>query len=361
MTKFNAKNERTKRRYLHYLKNAKGNGDAVVDGAMQAIHRFEFYTRFRDFDKFDTRQAIAFKDHLAKETNARTKEHLSQATLRSILAALKAFFCWLASQPGYRRLTYSDADYFNLSLHDEAIAKARREKSPPTIEQIRHVVNTMPSRTDIERRDRAVVAFIILTGLRDNAVASLRLGDVDLAKGKVRQDARHVRTKFAQTNEVWFFPIGDDFRAIVESWVTFLLVERHWGLDDPLFPATEVAQGADRVFETKGLKRKGWANAEPIRAIFRAAFAAAGLPYCNPHLFRKTLVLWLEKTCRTAEEFKCGSQNLGHKDVLTTFGSYGTVPTHRQAEVLRALGRTNAKDPKIVDLIQQLARETGAI
>jgi integrase/recombinase XerD len=155
----------------------------------------------------------------------------------------------------------------------------------------------MPSRTDIERRDRAVVAFIILTGLRDNAVASLRLGDVDLAKGKVRQDARHVRTKFAQTNEVWFFPIGDDFRAIVEDWVTFLLVERHWGLDDPLFPATEVGHGADRVFETKGLKRKGWATAEPIRAIFRAAFAAAGLPYCNPHLFRKTLVLWLEKTC----------------------------------------------------------------
>ena len=219
----------------------------------------------------------------------------------------------------------------------------------------------MPSRTDIERRDRAVVAFIILTGLRDNAVASLRLGDVDLAKGKVRQDARHVRTKFAQTNEVWFFPIGDDFRAIVEDWVTFLLVERHWGLDDPLFPAAGVAQGADRVFETKGLKRKGWANAEPIRAIFRAAFAVAGLPYCNPHLFRKTLVLWLEKTCRTAEEFKCGSQNLGHKDVVTTFGSYGTVPTHRQAEVLRALGRAKAEDPRIVDLIQQLARESGAI
>lgn len=59
------------------------------------------------------------------------------------------------------------------------------------------------------------------------AVASLRLGDVDLAKGKLRQDARHVRTKFAQTNEVWFFPIGDDFRAIVQDWVTFLLVERH--------------------------------------------------------------------------------------------------------------------------------------
>ena len=115
MTKFNAKNERTKRRYLQYLKNAKGNGDAGVDGTMQAIHRFEVYTRFRDFDKFDTRQAIAFKDHLAKQTNARTKEHLSQATLRSILAALKAFFRWLAS--------LSPADIFGCGLFQSEPAR----------------------------------------------------------------------------------------------------------------------------------------------------------------------------------------------------------------------------------------------
>jgi hypothetical protein len=118
LTKFNAKSERTKRRYLHYLKNAKGNGDAVVDGAMQAIHRFEVYTRFRDFDKFDTRQAIAFKDHLAKQTNARTKEHLSQATLRSILAALKGFFP-LAGQPA--RL--SQADIFGCGLFQSEPAR----------------------------------------------------------------------------------------------------------------------------------------------------------------------------------------------------------------------------------------------
>ena len=47
MTKFNAKNERTKRRYLHYLKNAKGNGDAVVDGAMQALQTRNPKPRYR--------------------------------------------------------------------------------------------------------------------------------------------------------------------------------------------------------------------------------------------------------------------------------------------------------------------------
>jgi hypothetical protein len=33
---------------------------------------------------------------------------------------------------------------------------------------------------------------------------------------------------------------------------------------------------------------------------------------------------------------KAWSQNLGHSDVLTTFTSYGTVPLHRQSELIRA-------------------------
>ena len=38
----------------------------------------------------------------------------------------------------------------------------------------------MPSATEIEQRDRAVMAFTILTGIRDSAMVSLRLKHVDL-------------------------------------------------------------------------------------------------------------------------------------------------------------------------------------
>jgi integrase/recombinase XerD len=63
-----------------------------------------------------------------------------------------------------------------------------------------------------------------------------------------------------------------------------------WSNDDPLFPATEIGNGADQKFEVVGLARKHWSNATPIRTIFKTAFAQAGLPYFNPHGFRKTLV-----------------------------------------------------------------------
>jgi len=46
----------------------------------------------------------------------RTKDCLSKATLCATLSALKRFFIWLAGQPGYKsRISYSDAEYFNLS------------------------------------------------------------------------------------------------------------------------------------------------------------------------------------------------------------------------------------------------------
>jgi len=39
------------------------------------------------------------------------------------------------------------------------------------------------------------------------------------------------------------------------------------------------------------------------------------------------------------EAMKAWSQNLGHSDVLTTFTSYGSIPTSRQGELIRASAR----------------------
>ena len=208
----------------------------------------------------------------------------------------------------------------------------------PTLEQIRHVIRTMPATTEIERRDRALVAFTILTGARDGAIASLKLKHVDVDQGRVDQDARQVKTKFSKSFTTWFFPVGNDIRQIVVDWVDYLRREKLWGLDDPLFPATKIVVGETRHFEASGLDRKHWSSAGPIRAIFKNAFAAAGLPYFNPHSFRKTLALLGGQICKSPEEYKAWSQNLGHENVLTTFSSYGDVALHRQAEIIRSLG-----------------------
>jgi integrase/recombinase XerD len=62
------------------------------------------------------------------------------------------------------------------------------------------------------------------------------------------------------------------------------------------------------------------------------------VPYCNPRSFRDTLVHFGATPCKTPEEFKAWSQNLGHEGVLTTFYSYGQVGSRRQGEIIRTLG-----------------------
>ena len=279
---------------------------------------------------------------------------LSKATLHSTLAHLKRFFRWLAGQPGYRsRLRYSDAEYFNLSDKEARVATARREKQFPTMEQVLHVIARMPEESAIERRNRAVMAFALLTGARDSAIASLRLKHIDLDAGSVYQDARDVKTKFSKTFITYFFPVGEEVRDIVADWVTYLRDVELWGNDAPLFPATKVSLDAVRRFEANGLKREHWSGAAPIRAIFRDAFKAAGLPYFNPHSLRNTLAHLGEIVCQTPEQFKAWSQNLGHERVLTTFYSYGQVGTDRQGEIIRDLGKPQRKEKSDADEIAE--------
>jgi integrase len=202
------------------------------------------------------------------------------------------------------------------------------------------------------------MAFTLLTGARDSAIASMKLKHVDLVAGSVNQDAREVKTKFSKTFDTFFFPVGDEIREIVAQWVMYLRKEKLWGNDDPLFPATLVEHGASRQFEVAGLDKKCWSNATPIRTIFREAFAAAGLPYFNPHSFRNTLVRFGQELCKTPEQFKAWSQNLGHEQVMTTFTSYGVVGCQRQGEIIRNLAAAQqTAQPDVSALAKALAHE----
>jgi integrase len=357
MMRYNAENERVKRRYFTWLQEAKQRSEGSIDTTASALNRFEIYTRFKGFKAFHIEQAIGFKNHLARQVNARTNEPLSKATAHTTLAALRAFFQWLSREPGFKtRLNYSDADYFSLSLKDTAIAKATNEERVPTLDQIRHVIEAMPTEIDIEKRNRALIAFILLTGARDNAVASMRLTHVNLAERKILQDARQVRTKFSKSFPTYFFPVGEEILAVFADWVAFLQKERLWGLDDPLFPSTRMTLGVDGQFEAAGLDHKCWANATPIRRIFRKAFEEAGLPYFNPHSFRKTLAMFGQEICKGPEEFKAWSQNLGHESVMTTYSSYGQVSERRQAEIIRSSGKKKSDPDSDGALVQEIVQ-----
>jgi integrase len=339
MSKYCSENERVKRDFAFFLEAANGKQSGTIDAALRAIERFESSTNRKPFRKFHVEQARSFRARLVEDVGANGKP-LSVATIASTLKHLRNFFLWLSREPGFRAaLNANDANYFTPSEQDMRVATARREKHVATLKEIKHVLALMPTETVIERRNRALIAFAILTGARDGALASFRLKHVDMKAHTVFQDAREVRTKARKTFTSVFFPVGSEPVAIVADYIAMLKGELGFGPDDPLFPSTQIGRGADRGFVAEGLSRAPWSGAAPICRIFRAAFERAGLPYANPHSLRKTLALHGDSLNLTREEEKAYSQNFGHESIWTTRESYGTLPAHRQAEIMRALAK----------------------
>ena len=327
-----------KRKYFIFMKEAKRHSEASIDCIAKAIIRFEQYNKFKDFKAFHFNQAVGFKNSLLTQKSLKTGDNLSKSTINGTCNHLKVFFQWLAQQTGYKsRFNYTDADYFNLSEKDTRIAGAKRKKPVATLEQITHVLEKMPNVTDLEKRNRALMAFTILTGARDGAIASFKIKHVDLVMGSVFQDAREVKTKFSKTFTTYFFPVGE--LPIQTEWVGHLKTELLFSHDDPLFPKTKVANTKDKKFSACGVLKEHWSTANPIREVFKRAFEKAGVQYFNPHSFRDTLVRIGEQLCQSPEEFKAWSQNLGHQGVLTTLYSYGDVPDYRQAELIKKLNQ----------------------
>lgn len=343
--KINAKNERIKKQYFEYLKEAKKYSDSTIDNIRKSILRWEEYTNYKDFG-ISKQLAIGFKKNLAGTKAKRSGETLSLSTMNSTINSLKDFFKWLAYQKGYKKkINIFHIDYLSLSENEIRAAKSTGFKPYPTIEQIFKVLLSMPDSMDIEKRNQALIAFTILTGMRDGAIASLKLKHIDLEHDLVKQDPREVKTKFRKRIDTFFFPVGDDIKQIVIDWVRYLKEEKLYGNDDPVFPRTKLELDEQNSFSSGGLEPVNWTSASQIMKIFREAFTNAGLDYYSPHTFRKTIVNLGEKLCKNPEEFKAWSQNLGHESPLTTFVSYGYVDVNRQGDIIKNIGNAEKNDP----------------
>lgn len=331
----NEENERIKRAYFIYLRDAKRRDDTTCLRAAEAILRFEKTTGYKSFKRFHIDQARRFKEVLREDVSGATGKPLSKATVSGILRANKAFFQWLAGQQGYKsRISYSDAEYFNQNAKDARAAHAQRETPYPTLTQCRAAFDAMPVSSLIERRNKALFACLMITGARDGALASLRLKHVDLVEGAIFQDGRDVKTKGSKTFTTYFLPVDTVYRPCFEVWVRELREEKLMGHEDPLFPPPLMGVG-DNGFEVVGLKRDCYAGAGALREVIKAAFSNAHMQPFAPHSFRKTLVRWASGHYSTVEAFKAFSLNIGHDRVVTTVSAYCHVSQERQAELIR--------------------------
>ncbi|PHS24398.1 MAG: recombinase XerC [Robiginitomaculum sp.] len=338
MVELNAKNERLKIAYAVFMDEYDGLAQSTIDGRLAALCRYEEATRFVDFTSFNRERARAFKIALLKTG-------LVSATKLSTMNQVKAFFQWLANEGHLKTVAQKRAiGLLRLSRKDTRAGQASRPKKFASIAEFKQIIANMPNKTPTERRNRALIAFTALSGARDGAIITMQVKHIDFDKREIMQHPDEVNTKNSKLIVTWFFTVGEEIENAVRDYVIYLREELGFCDDDPLFPKTRMGQDENDCFVWEGLTKEHWANAGPVRKIFKQAFTAAGLTYRSPHRIRNTLMAQAFDLGLSGRELKAWSQNLGHEHLLTSLNSYAKLSHEEQRRAI--LGISEKTDDK---------------
>lgn len=360
MNKHKAKNEKIKRRYFKWLEEAEGYSIKTIESIEKAIWDYESYSNEEDFAKFNAEYAKGFKKWLS-EKKLKGGGTISYGTQYDRLRHLKKFFTWLSGQSGYKsKINVYDTSYLRLDKKLAKIATAPKVEDYPTLEYVKKLCESIDIKDEIDMRDRALIAFTLLSGMRDKAIITLPIDCFNPDNYEIKQDpAKGVETKFSKTIVSVLFKFDDDLLQYIVDWVKYLKEEKLFSLKDPLFPATRVEQKSENefIFEAKGIEPTFWRSTSTMRKIFEQRCKTAGLEYYSPHKYRHSATRFATDSCKNAEQIKAVSQNLGHEHVSTTLLTYGRLHNYRVKEVVSDLNFKKNNEDEIRDQIKRLASQ----
>ncbi len=361
--KANVGNEKLKRNYFRWLREAKGYSESTVVAIERELSRWEEFNNHDDFGRFSVSRVVAFKKHWEEPSGQASR--LSPSSRYHCLQHLRSFFQWLSSQPGHRSKISVEAISY-LSLDRKTVQALNSPKRPrcASLEYARQLAGSIEIATEIDQRDRALIGFLLLSGMRDKAIATLPLGCFDADTLEVQQDfAAGVDTKFGKSSVTTLLKFDFQLISWVVEWAKHLKETKLFDGKAPLFPRCKVVQSEGGFsFESKEVEPVFWRSAGSIVRILGERAERAGLPYFNPHSFRHAHIQLALRYCRNAEQLKAVSQNVGHADVGTTLTTYGRLDQFRVSQVLTQLNLGESAgeedDPEVQAAIQTILHKS---
>ena len=347
-------NEVLKRKFYKYLVEVKGFSNSSVERYEDAIWLWQEFTENRNFFSFKGEEATLFKEWLKSKKKKGNNQELSLCYCYHIFRYLRVFFLWIADQKGGRsKINKSEIEYLRLAKKENQIVLNARPTTCPSMEDVRKTIESIEATSEVERRDKALLSLALLTGARIKALCTLTMQCFDENTHILYQDPKFgVDTKFSKRIVSVLLPLS--YKETLEyflDWYKYLRDTKNFKATDPIFPATKKMGGDESQFlgyySNGEVSDQRWNTTGSARKVFENRFNGAGVKYYHPHSFRHLLVQEIMKMPLTEEEKKAISQNFGHENVGTTFGSYGygNINEKRQIELLNGFGdnRTPAK------------------
>lgn len=362
MKKANLENEKIKNKYFDYLKESQGYSEPTINAHKKAIYRYEEFSDFEDFTKFNKKRAVDYKKWIEEKKVPQSGKQISLTTVYHYIRNLREFFKWLSAQPSYRsKIIPTDIDYLKLQKAKSRIATSSKRERYPTFEQVKKVIETIEIKSEIDLRDRALLSFTLLSGMRDSAITTLSLGCFDEAKLLINQDPKlGVKTKFSKTIRSYLFKFDEQMLGYFLDWYKYLKTEKLFGNNDPIFPRNKIENAENsKNFSSNSVEPKYWQSVSSMREIFKQRFENAEIEYFSPHTFRHLAVITAISKCRSGHEIKAVSQNFGHEDVGTTMMTYGTLNNSQVGDIISGMSFSNdtSKDSHIMQKLKALLEQ----
>ena len=283
----------------------------TAKGIQRDINRF--LNHLRDERRLSAHTISAYRRDLEKFTDFLARREIT--TLRQLVIAQARMFPAQLNQSGlssrsiqralsavrtlYRYLLRESKVEINPFLttrdvgHRQAVTAPRAERRLPSRLSIEEIVQLVPidPRTDLDRRDRAILELFYSSGLRLAELSGLDLGDLDLADAVVRVMGKGAKTRIV--------PIGGYARESVLAWLN---VRSAW--------AREREQA---LFVNRSGTRLG-ARAIQQRVAVWAQRQGLGRRV-HPHMLRHSFA---SHVLESSSDLRAVQELLGHADISTT-------------------------------------------
>ena len=269
---------------------------------------------------------------------------ISESSKINIISQLRLFFEDLREQPGFKRsITKDFMDCWELSPREKQTlrnSKTRKIKKYPKMDEIWAIINKIPEDKITNRRDRALIAFLFLTGARISAAASIPLDLFDPENRTVTQDPnRGVETKFSKKIITTIPNFDKDLYEILVAWERELQ-SAGFESDSPLFPKAMPYKENNAIEYSLSIEMaKERISAKTAERIVKKACENAGFPQYHAHSFRDSHIYYGIIMARTVRELIAISINVGHETLDTTLREYANLAPEEVHEIILNLSK----------------------
>ncbi len=304
----------------------------------ETVWGFWEFTGFADFKSFNVKFATAYRDSLGGNSLQTKQQKMQRVAL---------FFEWFAESKLKKGRFDEALMYLKLNSLERLQIAVPISQEYPTLDEFNKIID-FPEENDEDRRDKALLCFLLLTAGRISAVCSANIGSFKLDTLDFTQNpAKGIKTKFSKYIDCTLFRFEPKCEKIICDWIRYLTDEKGFTSECPIFPKMIPQEENSAQYE---LSKEFYNSVNGISRIIKRRCNAAGVEYYSAHKFRHLAVDTAILLSKNGREIKAISQNIGHASLTTMLKHYANMRPDEYKDVIKTLVFKDYENRKVCDL-----------